>query len=346
MAASGWDVDGKHGPHPLRSAGLEERLEHEETSSASRLMLNKWTIITETLRDDSLSQELEKGRGRSRLAALSSLNRPTKPARSLRSRSFSHPSNLQSFSYFHRLITMTTILISGAANGLGAAFVDAYAKKRDTRIIAIDRAPLQPAFTNVEPFTVDVTDETSINTFKQAISDRPIDLVIHSAGIRGLVSQFENEKPDDVAACETLEVMDTATLSHTFHINAIGTFNLVRALLPNLRRAANPKVITMSSRMGSLGNNERPNRAAGSAYAYRASKAAQNAVVRSFAVDVPEVTFVMCHPGRVETKLVRCREEGAISAEESVQAMVPLIEGWGREDSGKFFDRFGGVIPW
>lgn len=241
---------------------------------------------------------------------------------------------------------MPTILISGAANGLGAAFVDAYAQQSDARIIAIDRATVHTEHANVESFAIDVTDENSIDALQHALSNRPIDLVVHSAGIRGLVPAIEDQSPNDVAACETLSVMDTSTLALAFQINAIGTFTLLRALLPNLRLAPNPKVITMSSRMGSLGNNELPNRAAGSAYAYRASKAAQNAVLRSFAVDVPEVAFVSCHPGRVETKLVRCREEGAISAEESVRAMLPLIERWSVQDSGRFYDRFGEVIQW
>jgi NAD(P)-dependent dehydrogenase (short-subunit alcohol dehydrogenase family) len=241
---------------------------------------------------------------------------------------------------------MRTILISGAANGLGAAFLEVYASQIDTNIIAIDRIPISTRYSNAESFSVDVTDEGSINSFQRSIAERTIDLLVHSAGVRGLVPAIENEKPDDVAACETMDVMDTATLTRAFQINTIGTFNLIRAILPNLRRAHDPKVVTMSSRMGSLGNNETGIRAAGSAYAYRASKAAQNAVVRSFVVDVPEVTFVMCHPGRVETKLVRCVEEGAITAEKSVKAMLPLIEGWSRKDSGKFFDRFGEVIQW
>ncbi|KAI7257660.1 hypothetical protein KC335_g12653, partial [Hortaea werneckii] len=174
----------------------------------------------------------------------------------------------------------------------------------------------------------------------------PIDLVIHSAGIRGLVPHLEQEKRGDVDACETMEAMDFATLTRTFNINAAGTFLLFRAIVSNLLKAQAAKVIVMSSRMGSLGNNFPGNRSAGSAYAYRASKAALNAIIRSFVVDVPEVTFVVCHPGRVETKLVKWKEEGAITAQESVEGLLPLIESWGKEDSGKFYDRFGETIQW
>lgn len=273
-----------------------------------------------------------------------------------------------------------TIFISGAASGLGAAFLAAYSKQPHTKIIAIDRDPISSANdttasnsnSQISTYRIDLASEQSLADLSDKLRNQPIDLVIHSAGVRGLVPAIESSQPQpsstSVSACENLSVMDAATLQTTFNINAIGTFNLLRALLPNLQLSAKeqnstdnhqsppqpPKVIIMSSRMGSLGTNARDgpdgkaksNTAAGGAYAYRASKAATNAIVRSFAVDVPEVAFVLCHPGRVETGLVKWREEGAISAGESVEGLVPLIEGWGSEDSGRFYDRFGEAIPW
>jgi NAD(P)-dependent dehydrogenase (short-subunit alcohol dehydrogenase family) len=241
---------------------------------------------------------------------------------------------------------MPNVLVTGAANGLGHAFMQAYQSQPDTQILALDRQPFEITEASVKAYTVDLTDERSIIRFTESLGDIPLDLVIHSAGVRGLVPSVEDKEPDNVAACETVDIMDLETMLRTFQINTIGTFALIRAILPNLRQAHEAKVVIMSSRMGSIGNNELPNKDAGSAYAYRASKAALNMIVRSFAVDMPEVTFVLCHPGRVETKLVRCKEEGAITAQESVQGLLPLIERWGKENSGKFYDRFGERIQW
>jgi len=241
---------------------------------------------------------------------------------------------------------MPTILVTGAANGLGAAFVEAYRIQPNTTILALDRQPILPTHPNIHSHTLDLINEQAIQSFANQISTAPIDLLIHSAGIRGLVPALEDQHPNDVAACETLTGMDIETITRTFQINSVATFALLRALLPNLRMAAKPKVIIMSSRMGSLANNAKPNAAAGSAYAYRASKAALNMIVRSFAVDVPEVVFVLCHPGRVETKLVKGREEGAIEAGESVRGILPLIDRWCEGDSGKYYDRFGAAIAW
>lgn len=240
---------------------------------------------------------------------------------------------------------MPTILVSGAANGLGEAFVRAYEDHPETEIFAVDLAKFDPPQANVKTYGVDVSSQESIDRFAQSIVGRSIDLFIHCAGIRGLVPQVEQSKPNDVGACETLSVMDAETMRRTFEINTMGTFMLIRALLPNLQMN-HGKVIVLSSRMGSVGNNQHPNKDAGSAYAYRASKAALNMIVRSFATDVQNVDFVLCHPGRVETKLVKCKEEGAITADESVAAMLPLIDGWGKQNSGMYYDRFGDAIPW
>lgn len=240
---------------------------------------------------------------------------------------------------------MPTILVSGAANGLGEAFVRAYQDQPEAEILAIDRVVLSSTRPNIKSYQVDVASQGSIDRFANRVAGKSIDLFVHCAGVRGLVPQVEQSNPDNVAACETLSVMDAQTMARTFEINTIGTFMLIRALLPNLQMN-HGKVIVMSSRMGSVGNNQQPNKDAGSAYAYRASKAALNTIVRSFAADVQDVDFVLCHPGRVETKLVKCKEEGAITADESVAVMLPLIESWGKQNSGMYYDRFGDAIPW
>ncbi|QIW97585.1 hypothetical protein AMS68_003103 [Peltaster fructicola] len=179
------------------------------------------------------------------------------------------------------------ILVTGGANGLGAAFIEAYSQQQDNKIVCLDIQPLQTSRDNVEHFIVDMASETSIQRFAKRLGDRPIDLVVHSAGIRGLVSVEEDKHPDAVEACETLAVMDANTLERTFRINTVGTFVFLQAILPNLHLSSQPKVVIMSSRMGSIGNNQVGKRAAGGGYAYRASKAALNAMVRSLAVDVP-----------------------------------------------------------
>jgi NAD(P)-dependent dehydrogenase (short-subunit alcohol dehydrogenase family) len=247
------------------------------------------------------------------------------------------------------------IAITGVASGLGAAFLDYYSSQDATQpILAIDRNTIHlPSHlqnqARIQTFTADVTDPESLAALATEMKHRSVSLLLHCAGVRGLVSAIVQSNPGDVAAAETLEVMDISTLMKTFEINCIGTFNIIRTLMPSLQKYNSgrqvgkppPRCVVLGSRMGSMSANVN-----GGAYAYRASKAALNAIIKSFSIDVKEIVFAIIHPGRVETGLVSLREEGAMTAEESIKTCVQVIDGLGSESSGSFLDRVGQKIEW
>ncbi len=256
-----------------------------------------------------------------------------------------------------------TVLITGAASGIGRCFAQHYLGQPNTLVIAADintinisstsrshGSPPTEAKPTLAELHIDMSSTSSIEaTVKSIRSIRDVenfDLIIHSAGIRGLVPRIEGQKPDDVAAAETLQTMDADTMLRTYQINTLGTFTLLQSLAKHdlfhgQQSGKVTRVIVMTSRMGSISYNT-----AGGGYAYRASKAALNAIVRSMSIEVPHVTFALVHPGRVETGLTKCREEGAIEAEESVRDMLQLVDRLEQKDSGRFLDRFGNDIGW
>jgi len=267
----------------------------------------------------------------------------------------------------------TNVFISGGASGLGKAFARAYAAQihdnssallsADSIVYVLDRQPVPSSISQVAqlldlPYDAkwikqhivyiqaDVTDTASLP--ERLTGVRNVALVVHSAGVRGLVPSVPLTQYSDVAKAETMEIMDAETMRKTFEINSMGTFFLLRALLPALRQSAAtmersmPKVVVMGSRLGSIGHNTE----LGKAYAYRASKAALNAIVKAFSVDVPEVIWTIMHPGRVETGLVSIKEDDAMPVGQIVEELLPLIEGFQKQDSGRFVDRFGKDIPW
>lgn len=257
-----------------------------------------------------------------------------------------------------------TILITGASSGLGRAFFEHFANSSTSpwRVVGIDKQPWtdesetehstyhhkgKPAL-NIELDITRPADELRRALLLEIDENDPIPLIIHCAGVRGLVPKVPIKSSDDVASAETLDVMDISTLMRTYEINVVGTFNIITAILPNLKLAAsqklNPRVVVLSSRMGSIAANK-----AGGGYAYRASKAALNAVLKSMSIDVPDVFFAMVHPGRVETGLVCVKEDGAISPEESLKDVLPLVENFGVDGkfpSACFLDRFGETLQW
>ncbi len=261
------------------------------------------------------------------------------------------------------------ILVTGAFSGIGKEFVRAYLENPSNYIFAIDKDVPSEALHSADakyaarrkleeyrndigdPLSgdamsgrvavsgMDITEEASVAHLDAL---RGLEIVIHCAGVRGLVPSVSVIEGSDVAGAETMDVMTSKTMLQTFRTNSMGTFLLIRAVVPVLRSNGG-KAVIMGSRMGSIGHN-----ITGGGYAYRASKAALNALVKSFSVDVPEACFAIVHPGRVESNLVGAgvREDGAITAEESVKDMLQLISRFRREDSGRFTDRFGDNIEW
>jgi NAD(P)-dependent dehydrogenase (short-subunit alcohol dehydrogenase family) len=239
---------------------------------------------------------------------------------------------------------MPVILISGAGSGIGHTFLEHYAKDSTNTIHALDIAWSEEfdtgkAAANVTTHTVNSASKESLDELTSKLNNIAIDLFIHSAAVRGLNPEIQ-KKDDNPANAELLDVIDVEIFTQTLTVNTVGTFMIIRAVLPNLKAAKSPKVIVMGSGMGSIANNK------GGAYAYGSSKAALNYVVKSFVGDVPEVVFGIIHPGKVESRMTHVREDGAIDADEAIAMMLPIIEGLKQEQSGIFVTRENKPIPW
>ncbi len=100
-----------------------------------------------------------------------------------------------------------------------------------------------------------------------------------------------------------LENTSIAPLEAVMRINAFVPLLWVKALKPLLKVNRKPCVITaLSARVGSIGDNER-----GGWYAYRASKAALNMLLKTAALEyrreVKLVQFLLFHPGTTDSPL-------------------------------------------
>lgn len=221
------------------------------------------------------------------------------------------------------------VLLTGANRGIGLEFARQLAARGD-RVVATCRNPeaaTELAALDVQVEALDVSDGASIERMSALYEERPLDLLINNAGV-GV-----GHRP--------LGEVDYAEMEAFFRVNALGPLRLAETLLPALERGEQRTIVSLTSRVGSIQDNT-----SGGSYAYRASKAALNAITKSLALDLADTGFtcVVLHPGWVQTDMGGAR--APLSTDESVAGMLQVVDGLGREDSGSFFDYTGEALPW
>ena len=227
---------------------------------------------------------------------------------------------------------MTSVLITGANRGLGLEFTRQYAAD-GWRVFAACRDPagardLAAVEGDVSAETLDVDDGPQVAALANKLSGQPIDVLINNAGIYG---------PKDV----TRDTVDYDAWGQVFRTNTMSPLAVSAAFAANVAQGGQKKIITLSSIMGSIAEND-----SSGDFIYRSSKAAVNAVMKSLAGDLKSegITVAVLHPGWVRTDMGG--PDAAIEAPESVTGMRAVIAGLKESDSGRFLNYDGTEIPW
>ena len=220
---------------------------------------------------------------------------------------------------------MATYLVTGANGGIGYEFCRQL--KSGETVIAVCRSAsneLKNLGVRVES-GVDITSDEDVAALAERLQGEPIDVLINNAGI------LERN---------TLDNLNFDSIRQQFEINALGALRVTQALLPNLK--AGSKVVIMTSRMGSIGDNT-----SGSSYGYRMSKAALSMAGKSLSHDLKprQIAVAILHPGLVSTPMTNYTE-GGISPEEAVKGLLARIKQLNLENSGTFWHSNGKVLPW
>lgn len=232
--------------------------------------------------------------------------------------------------------------ISGASRGIGLEFVRQLLARGDT-VEAGARVPWEArqltslareAGSRLRIHALDVTCNASVRAFAAALGDSPIDVLINNAGVTGKWSPLGE-----------LDFEDMATAMET---NALGPMRLSSALIPLVLKGGARKIVHLTTRMASLADNTPVGvyGFAGGAYAYRMSKAALNAGMRTLAVDFHEkglITAVL-NPGWVQTDMGGKMAPQRV--DECVQGLLRVIDELSLARSGCFFDYQGKEVPW
>ncbi len=228
----------------------------------------------------------------------------------------------------------STVLITGANRGIGLALTQQFLAK-GWDVVATARHPdgareLWEAERDYGErcriVEMDVTCDADLDRVAKQLAGKPLDLLINNAGVL-------------TDRAESLEQVTVDSMLKSFTVNTLGPLRVMQKFLANLQAGDSPKVGTITSKMGSVGDNT-----SGGYYAYRASKVAVNMVNKSFACDYPGIIAVVIHPGWVQTAMGGA---GApVTAEEAAAGICNVLLGLSSESSGRFYDYKGKEIPW
>lgn len=244
-------------------------------------------------------------------------------------------------------------LVQGAGRGLGLALTRRLLESgRFRQVVATSRDPaaspglreLQEQWgVRLRTEALELADEQSVAGLGTRLRDSlaPLGLVLNVSGLLHGGGQWPEKRLEDVQA---------AALARSFAVNAVGPLLVARELWPLLARAPRAVLANVSARVGSIGDNR-----LGGWYGYRASKAAQNQLTRTLAIELgrraPRVICVALHPGTTDTGLSRpfqsrVPQDRLFSPDYAAARMLAVIDALGPEDSGGFFAWDGQSIPW
>ncbi|MDT8439602.1 MAG: SDR family oxidoreductase [Wenzhouxiangellaceae bacterium] len=244
----------------------------------------------------------------------------------------------------------STALVQGASRGIGLGLVRALLDSgRFARVIASCRDPEHAEALNainddrltVRPLDVTQSDQLEALAAWLAGQGLRLNLVINAAGVlHG--ERFAPEK--------RLEDLDPDALRQVFAVNTFGPALLLKALRPQLARDGKCVFAAISARVGSIGDNR-----LGGWYAYRASKAALNQLLKTASIELARrnrnAIVAALHPGTTDTGLSQPFQANVpahklFSVEKTAGLLLEVIDGLKSDDSGGFFAWDGSTIAW
>ena len=226
---------------------------------------------------------------------------------------------------------MKTIVISGANRGIGLELTKQFAK--DNIVYALCRSdfPQNELNDNIKVVNLDITNGEAIISFANELNNAQVavDLLINNAGIAG-----GDMDKDEVK-------IDTKSATEVFATNVVGPMILSLHLKTALKRAVQPVMIAISSKMGT---HAMLNDYSAEWWPYSSSKAALSLAVSAFAMKNPEIKTISVHPGWVKTRMGG--DDADIEPFESASGIKALYDTIDTLESGRLYNYDGTIMAW
>jgi NAD(P)-dependent dehydrogenase (short-subunit alcohol dehydrogenase family) len=185
----------------------------------------------------------------------------------------------------------------------------------------------------VRHVVLDVTDDASVAAARALIETESgrLDVLVNNAGVAGRHAPVEETTPADFLP--------------VFGVNVLGPVRVLGAFVPLLRRSAQPRVVMVSSGMGSLAITSDPDRLESTlvSLVYPSSKTALNMITTQYAKGLPGFQINAADPGYTATDLNGFR--GTQTVEQAAEPIVHLATLPPDGPTGSFFG-VQGPLPW
>lgn len=236
-----------------------------------------------------------------------------------------------------------TVLVTGSNRGIGLEFAKQYAVRGWT-VIATARTPetaaelkaLAARFPLVRIEALDVVDPVAVKALAAKYTGTPIDVLINNAGVLGALDK------------QRLGSFDYEEFESVMAVNTYAPLALSDAFRAHVGASTHKKIIGITSGSGIISAPM-----GGGSYYYKASKIGLNMMFRVLASDLAGdgITVTVIAPGAVNTDMRReavgaARAAKDLPVDESVRAMIKVIDGLSRADSGRALNYDGRILPW
>lgn len=223
------------------------------------------------------------------------------------------------------IIEPQNIAVIGSSGAIGSAFTKRLSNQ-------YPKASLYK-FSHTGDHSIDYTSEASIAEAAMLTSkDGPLDLVIVANGIL---------HDGDIMPEKSLKELSAEKFHRLFEVNTITPALIAKHFLPKLNKEQSARFAALSARVGSISDNR-----LGGWYAYRASKAALNMIIKNAAIEIrrrnKQAIIVGLHPGTVDSDLSKPFQgnvpEGQLfTPDYSAHKLLTVIEGLTPDQTGKCF---------
>lgn len=155
---------------------------------------------------------------------------------------------------------------------------------------------------------------------------------------------------EDVWPEKRIEELSIETLTEVFTINSVVPILWLKALLPLVKSENDCIISVFSARIGSIDDNR-----TGGWYAYRASKAALNMLLKTAAIEfarrAANVKLIAFHPGTTDTPLSKpfqrsVKKENLFTSEYVAEKLVHLMDAQVADGQCSFVDWENKAIAW